>query len=114
MTAKELDQKIRTIAPRWMVDEADSLIDLARSEDWEDAPETIMECWDRWDGQDWTNTRQYKRAMTKIERAIGMQRQLGPGEMCLTVGARGYRNYHEGDWVFDKSWEELLINNEAA
>ena len=108
MTITELDQKIRAIAPQWMIIEADYLIELAHLEGWGDIPETIMECWDYWDGQDWTKTNRYKQAVTKIERTIGMQKQLCQGETCLIASNRGNRNYTAGEWIFDKTWDELI------
>lgn len=113
MTTKELDQKIRNIAPEWMVDEADDLIEMASAEDWESPPQNIMECMDWWDGQDWTNDRKYKLAVTKIERAIGMQKKLGKGEVVQSFGSRGSRTYREGDWVFDKRWDELIDEDDV-
>ena len=46
-TIEELDRKIRMIAPEWMIAEADELINIAEIEQWEDMPQTIMDCWDR-------------------------------------------------------------------
>jgi len=103
----KLDHKIRSLAPQWLTDEVDELIELALVEKWEFQPKHYIDCFDWWEGQDWTDTRKYKLTMTKLERACGVQVQLGKGEESQVFSGDSCRTYREGDWVFEKKWEEL-------
>lgn len=110
MTAKELDTKIRELIPGWLLEEVDAYIERAEMEEWEYQPKTCVECFDDWGSADWTDSRKYQLAMTKIERALGVQRQLGPDEQATSMSSSGTRNLYEGDWIFDKRWDELITD----
>ena len=85
MTITELDQMIRSNSPKWLLEEVDEFLQnvkLDRESDpdsWGDYT-TTLDAIEYFDGQDWTDTRKYKSAMTKIERACGVQVRLKKGE----------------------------------
>ena len=108
MTLEELDKKARAVAPKWMLDECDSIIRVGQEEDWEDPPEHLMDWLDWVDAQDWTDCRSFRMAVTKIERAVGIQRKLGKDEEVYEFSNSRSRVKREGDWVFNKRWDELI------
>lgn len=104
MTAKQLDEKIRAIAPKWLFDEIDNLIEIAKVEEWEDPPIDCVECLNMFDGQDWADTTKFRNAVKKIDKALGLLVQVKEGEEVLTMNGL----MRVGQWRYVGGYNDLL------
>lgn len=115
MTELELDKMIRANCPSWLLEEIDDFLGIVKAEreidpdSWGDYT-TALDALETFEGQDWADTRKFKLAMTRIERACGVQVKLGKGEEVQEISCRGSRTFRAGDWVYDKRWDELLTS----
>jgi len=109
MTSKELDNRIREIAPQWLINECDEYIYIGESEEWESPARDCIDCFNDWGGNDMSQTQQYKTAITKLERALGCQRKLKEGEQCTICTSSGSRRrLREGAWVWIQRFDQLI------
>ena len=112
MTRRELVERIRTAAPKWMAEDMDAAITERQDPDWWLDGE--MRAWDEidylmdYDTTDFGQSRKFKMAFTRIERAVGCQRRLGKGEQTQVLTSDGCRTLREGAWVFSKRFDELI------
>ena len=112
MTRRELIEMIRDAAQKWMVNDMDAAIAERQDPDW--WMDGKVQPWDEIDylldcaSSDIGQCRSYKLAIMKIERSVGVQRRLGKGEQSQVMTSRGSRTLREGDWVFDKRFDELI------
>ena len=95
MNIKQLEKKAREVMPKWLQDEIDDIIEIREAE-----LESDPTSWGDWDffeiffnllgDSDLADERCFKLALTKVERHIGVQRQI------------------DGKWVFEKQWHQLI------
>ena len=113
MNIKKLEEKAKQVAPEWLIKEVSDFLEMVESEREYD-PESWGDYWnffevlDHFESSDIGDERRFKLALTKIERHIGVQRQLRKGEEVMTCSYSGTKTLREGDWDFDKRWDELI------
>lgn len=114
MNIKQLENKAREVTPKWLQDEIDELLEIIEMERAEN-PQSWGEydffeiLFDTFYHSDLGRTRAFKLASTKVERHIGVQRKLTKGQEIWEHSPSGrMTRYSEGDWVFDKRWQELI------
>ena len=104
MTTKELNDKVLSLAPEWMVNDYNDLVHNATLEEWDDIPESLLEWIQFVDDQDWTDTNQFRNAVKKIDKALGVLVQVKEGEDVHTMNGR----MRAGQWRYAKSYDELI------
>ena len=113
MNITQLENKAREVCPKWLQDEGDEMLNNIKL-DREDDPDSWGDHWnffevlDLFEDGDLGSEHRFKLAITKIDRHIGVYRQLGKGEEVMSSSSTGTKWLREGDWHFDKKWHELL------
>jgi hypothetical protein len=114
MNIKQLEKKAREVTPKWLQDEIDWLLETIEIER-ADNPESWGEydffeiLFNTYAFSDLGKTRAFKLATTKVERHIGVQRKVTKDEEIWHHFPSGRcKRYSEGDWIFDKRWQDLI------
>jgi hypothetical protein len=107
-TEKELDEKVTSLIPKSILAEVKDFQETAEEEEWEWQPNTYDTLDHFIDITEGKECARYKRAITKVERSIGIMRQVKEGENIIEFGSTGSRVLKVGTWTSNKRYDELI------
>ena len=102
-----LDKRVQSLLSKSVLAEVKDFQGTAKEEDWQWQPntyETLNHFFDITEGKD---SVKYTRALNKVERAIGIQRQVKEGEQIVQFSYRGSFMLKVGTWIHNKRYDEL-------
>ena len=108
LTEKELDEKVTSLLTKRILAEVKDFQETAKEEEWEWQPnsyEALDHFFDISEGKD---RARYQRMINKIDRAIGIMRQVKEGEQVVEHSSKGSRTIKVGAWTFNKRYDQLI------